>query len=42
MVTLKFENNEFRDAVIVGDGGYACHNYLMTPIIIEAEVPYQV
>lgn len=30
---------------MVGDGGYACRNYMMTPLsnpITEAEVRYQV
>lgn len=45
LLRAQFKNNEFGDAVIVGDGGYACHNYLMTPLsypITEAEVLYQV
>jgi len=41
----QFENHEFGDALLLGDGGYACRNYLMTPLanpITEAEKCYQV
>lgn len=45
MLRAQFENNEFNNSLLVGDGGYACRNYLMTPLanpITDAEVRYQV
>ncbi|KAF0714735.1 putative nuclease HARBI1, partial [Aphis craccivora] len=44
LLRAQLENNEFEDAVLVGDGGYACRNYIMTPLsnpTTEAEVHYQ-
>ncbi|XP_060855453.1 putative nuclease HARBI1 [Metopolophium dirhodum] len=44
LLRAQFENNEFGDAVMVGDGGYACRNYMMTPLsnpVTEAEIRYQ-
>eukprot|EP00102_Acyrthosiphon_pisum_P023861 XP_016661071.1 PREDICTED: putative nuclease HARBI1 [Acyrthosiphon pisum] len=44
LLRAQFENHEFGDAVLLGDGGYACRNYLMTPLanpITEAEKCYQ-
>jgi len=45
ILIAQFENNEFGDAVLVGDGGYAYHNYMMTPLsnpITETEIWYEV
>jgi len=45
LLRAQFENHEFGDALLLGDGGYACRNYLMTPLanpITEAEKRYQV
>jgi len=46
LLRARFENNEFWNAVVVGDWGHARRNYLMTPLsdrIAEAdEVRYQV
>lgn len=45
LLRAKFENNEFGDALLLGDGGYACRNYLMTPLTnpsTDAEIRYQV
>jgi nuclease HARBI1 len=32
LLRAQFENNKFEDAVLVGDGGYACRNYMMIPL----------
>lgn len=45
LLRAQFENNEFEDVLLVGDGGYACRNYMMTPLAnptTEAEIRYQV
>jgi len=45
LLRAQFENNEFGDDAMVGDEGYACRNYMMTPVsnpITEAEIRYQV
>lgn len=30
---MRLENNEFGDSVLIGDAGYACKNYLITPLV---------
>jgi len=45
MLRAQFENNEFNNSLLVCDGGYACRNYLMSPLanpITDTEVRYQV
>lgn len=45
LLRAQFENNEFGNSVLVGDGGYACRNYMMTPLgnpTSESELIYQV
>jgi len=32
-IRSKFERGEMRNSIIVGDGGYALKNYLMTPFL---------
>ncbi|CAI6368620.1 unnamed protein product [Macrosiphum euphorbiae] len=44
LLRAQFENNEFGNSVLVGDGGYACRNYMMTPLgnpTSESELRYQ-
>lgn len=41
----KFENGEFGNSFLLGDGCYPCCNYLMTPLLnpnSEAEKRYKV
>lgn len=44
-IRAKFENNEFGKTFLLGDGGYPCRSYLLTPLLnprTEAEQKYQV
>jgi len=45
MLRAQFENNEFGTCVLLGDGGYPCRSYLLTPLLnprSESERRYQV
>lgn len=33
LIRHRFENNEFGDALLLGDNGYACKKYLLTPLL---------
>lgn len=45
LLRAQFENNEFEGCFLLGDGGYPCRSYLMTPLLnptSNAEKKYQV
>jgi hypothetical protein len=45
LLRAKLESNEFGDCYILGDGGYPCRRYLMTPLLnplTPSEKKYQV
>lgn len=40
-IRARFENGEFTPYSIVGDGGYPCRTYLLTPVVDPQTVPQQ-
>jgi len=42
---VQFENGEYGNSFLLGDGGYPCHDYMETSLlrpVTEAEKRYQV
>jgi len=45
LLRAQLENNEYKGCFLLGDGGYPCRKYLMTPLLnptTAAEKKYQV
>lgn len=40
-IRARFENNDFAPFCLVGDGGYPCRTYLLTPISDPQTLPHQ-